>query len=275
MEGHLEVWSASGRTLLPLTADRCTVGSSTDSDLVVEDPSVSRTHVLFEQLGGAWFVEDLGSRNGTYLNGQRITGRRVVRPGDEIRLGVARIVLRGVVSGGGTGDVVGGRAPGSHSDVSVMSWSRCAALFVSGDPFTEPASIREIAAELFVSDAAVKQHLANLFDKFGIVEGDRRRLRLANAALSSGAVSLGDLQPEGDVTEVTPTLLHGRYEVMAVVGRGGEGTLVRAVDRRHGRDVALKLRRVPADPRDAERLLVESRTLLSLAPASGPAAGPG
>jgi WD40 repeat protein/class 3 adenylate cyclase len=71
------------------------------------------------------------------------------------------------------------------------------------------------------------------------------------------------------MTEVTPTLLHGRYEVLAVIGRGGEGTLVRAVDRRHGRDVALKLRRVPSDPRDAERLLLESRTLLSLHPHPG------
>jgi DNA-binding NarL/FixJ family response regulator len=50
---------------------------------------------------------------------------------------------------------------------------------------------------LVVSDAAVKQHLSNLFDKFGIVDGERRRVRLANAALSSGAVSLGDLQHDG------------------------------------------------------------------------------
>ena len=71
------------------------------------------------------------------------------------------------------------------------------------------------------------------------------------------------------MTDVTPTLLHGRYEVLADVGRGGEGTLVRAVDRRHGRDVALKLRRVSGDPRDAERMLVESRTLLSLSPHPG------
>ena len=65
------------------------------------------------------------------------------------------------------------------------------------DVIAQPASVREIAAELVVTDAAVKQHLANLFDKFAIVEGDRRRLRLANAALSSGAVSLGDLRPGG------------------------------------------------------------------------------
>src|SRR5262245_47214171 len=71
------------------------------------------------------------------------------------------------------------------------------------------------------------------------------------------------------MTDVTPALLHGRYEVLAIIGRGGEGTLVRAVDRRHGRDVALKLRRVPGDPREAERLLIESRTLLSLRPHPG------
>ena len=67
---------------------------------------------------------------------------------------------------------------------------------LAGDPFTEPASTRLIAAELAVSDAAVKQHLANLFDKFAIGEGERRRVRLANAALSTGAVSLSDLRPQ-------------------------------------------------------------------------------
>jgi hypothetical protein len=197
VEGHLEVWTASGRTLLPLGSDRCTVGSSAESDLVVEDPSVSRTHLLFEQLGGAWFVEDLGSRNGTYLNGQRITGRRVVRPGDEIRLGVARVVLRGVVTGsGGPATSVVDEPPVLTRRERDVLVSLCRPL-LSGDPFTEPASIREIATALVVSDAAVKQHLANLFDKFGIVDGDRRRLRLANAALSSGAVSLSDLQSGG------------------------------------------------------------------------------
>jgi FHA domain-containing protein len=197
VEGHLEVWTASGRTLLPVTADRCTVGSSADSDLVLDDPSVSRTHVLLEQLGGAWFVEDLGSRNGTYVNGQRINGRRVVKPGDEIRLGLARVVLRGVMAGSGPTTSLVDEPPVLTRRERDVLIALCQPL-LSGDPFTEPASIREIASVLVVSDAAVKQHLANLFDKFGIVEGDRRRVRLANAALSSGAVTLGDLQAGGE-----------------------------------------------------------------------------
>ena len=66
---------------------------------------------------------------------------------------------------------------------------------VSGDVFTEPASIREVAAELTVTEGAVKQHLAHLYDKFGLFEtGERRRVRLANEALHRGVVSLGDLR---------------------------------------------------------------------------------
>ena len=66
---------------------------------------------------------------------------------------------------------------------------------MSGDLFTEPASTREVAAALFVSEAAVKQHLLRLYDKFGLVnDGERRRARLANEAVRRGAVSIADLR---------------------------------------------------------------------------------
>jgi tetratricopeptide (TPR) repeat protein len=60
-----------------------------------------------------------------------------------------------------------------------------------GSAFVEPASSREVAEALGVSDAAVKQHLASLYDKFGIDEGDeRRRTRLANRAVEAGIVGV-------------------------------------------------------------------------------------
>jgi DNA-binding NarL/FixJ family response regulator len=63
------------------------------------------------------------------------------------------------------------------------------------DMFTEPASTRAIAEELVITQAAVKQHLANLFDKFGVSAADaHRRARLANDALRRGAVSLTQLR---------------------------------------------------------------------------------
>ena len=64
----------------------------------------------------------------------------------------------------------------------------------TGLAFTEPATVREIAERLFVSEAAVKQHLLRLYDKFEIPDGvDQRRLRLANDALVRRAVTRTDL----------------------------------------------------------------------------------
>ena len=68
----------------------------------------------------------------------------------------------------------------------------------SSEVFVEPASVREIAHELVVTDAAVKQHLQHLYDKFGIAESEpRRRLALAREALRREVVSLPGRQTTG------------------------------------------------------------------------------
>ena len=64
----------------------------------------------------------------------------------------------------------------------------------SDELFAQPASVREMAHTLDVTEAAIKQHLLNLYDKFGIREGDeRRRVALARVALRSGVIGLGEL----------------------------------------------------------------------------------
>ena len=77
-----------------------------------------------------------------------------------------------------------------------LAWALCRPL-LTGDAFTEPASIRTIAEELVVSEAAVKQHLSRLYGKFDVAQGERRRVQLANAAVARGAVKLGDLRANG------------------------------------------------------------------------------
>ena len=62
---------------------------------------------------------------------------------------------------------------------------------LSDDVFAEPASVHEIAQVLVVTDAAVKQHLLHLYDKFGIDAGQRRRVSLAKEAIRRGALDLG------------------------------------------------------------------------------------
>ena len=56
------------------------------------------------------------------------------------------------------------------------------------DVVAQPASVREIAAELVVTEAAVKQHLLRLYAKFRIPEGGNRRGRLANEVIALGIV---------------------------------------------------------------------------------------
>jgi DNA-binding NarL/FixJ family response regulator len=63
----------------------------------------------------------------------------------------------------------------------------------SGDVFRQPATTRQIATELVVTEAAVKQHLSRLYDKFGIDEQEGRRARLANEAIRRGAVSTAEI----------------------------------------------------------------------------------
>jgi hypothetical protein len=69
----------------------------------------------------------------------------------------------------------------------------CSPMF-SGDVFREPASTRQIARDLVVTEAAVKQHLSRLYDKFGIFEQEARRARLANEAIRRGAVNTAEIR---------------------------------------------------------------------------------
>ena len=78
----------------------------------------------------------------------------------------------------------------------------------SNEPFPQPASSRAIAAELVVSEAAVKQHLLNLYDKFGVPDGtDNRRLQLASVAIRAGAVD-GQVMPSRPAVDGRRAVAH-------------------------------------------------------------------
>ncbi len=66
--------------------DRFTVGRAAGSNLVLHDPGVSRNHVQFRYANGAWFIQDVGSSAGTYVNGKRVTGQRLSN-GDQVQIG--------------------------------------------------------------------------------------------------------------------------------------------------------------------------------------------
>lgn len=171
------------------------VGSLETNDVVVDGDGVSRAHAVLERFGDTWCVRDLGSRNGTFVNGERIIGERALHSGDEILLGRLRLLFRGPARGTETAALA--QPPSLTPRERDVLLGLCRPL-LTGDAFTEPASTRAIAGELVVSEAAVKQHLSRLYDKFGVGGGERRRVLLANAAIARGAVKLGDLRPPAD-----------------------------------------------------------------------------
>jgi len=196
MSIYLEVWGPEGPHLVPLDAERVTVGRGASNDVSIPtDPMMSRLHAVFERVGTGWCLKDLSSHNGTFVNGQRLWADRPLRTGDDIRVGRTRLVYR--VEGGAddlTATVAPQRVPDlTHREKDVLM-ALCRPM-LSGDVFTEPAAIKQIASELVVTDAAIKQHLLRLYDKFGIREqGERRRVRLANEAVRRGAVTFADLR---------------------------------------------------------------------------------
>ncbi|MDZ4766903.1 MAG: FHA domain-containing protein [Chloroflexota bacterium] len=70
-----------------LTKEIVTIGRDITNDIVINDPEVSRHHMRLTRGAGGFTLEDLGSTNGTFINGQRLTGARPLRNGELVGLG--------------------------------------------------------------------------------------------------------------------------------------------------------------------------------------------
>jgi hypothetical protein len=198
MATYLEMWTRSGPQLVTLTGDQLTLGSEASNDLAIgADRTVSRLHAVFVRYPTGWSIRDLGSRNGTFVNGQRVWHERALREGDEVRAGAARLVYRvGEPGQPALATEAAEPLPELTRREREVLVQLCRPM-LGGDPFIEPASSREIAGVLVVTEGAVKQHLLNLYQKFGIHgEGERRRVRLANEAIRREAVTYADLRRE-------------------------------------------------------------------------------
>ncbi|MGQ9599045.1 MAG: FHA domain-containing protein [Anaerolineae bacterium] len=71
----------------PLDRPVVCIGRGSGSDILLQDSQASRQHAEISRQGDQFFIRDLGSMNGTFVNGERITGPRLLKPGDEIRIG--------------------------------------------------------------------------------------------------------------------------------------------------------------------------------------------
>lgn len=81
----------AGSTFM-LEGDVTTVGRNPDSDVFLDDITVSRHHAELQCRDGAFFVHDVGSLNGTYVNGERVDATRLAS-GDEVQIGRFKLVF--------------------------------------------------------------------------------------------------------------------------------------------------------------------------------------
>ena len=178
-----------GGITVPLREDVTTIGRGSWVDVQLSDPSVSRLHAEIIRRGPYAYVTDLGlSRNGTRVNG-RLVARRVLQDGDVLTFGSARCRIGGLGAEDCAAEVELRRAAApelTRRELDVVTVLCRPAL--SDEAFVAPATAREIAADLVVTEAAVKQHLLRLYQKLRIPEGLNRRIRLANEVVALGLV---------------------------------------------------------------------------------------
>jgi hypothetical protein len=175
--------------VIPLHRDVTTVGRGSCVDVRLDDPSVSRLHAEIIRRGPYMYVTDLGlSRNGTRVNGRPIA-RRVLKDGDVLTFGSARCRVSGIADDDLAPEVELSRSAApelTRRELDVVT-SLCRPA-LSDEAFVTPGTAREIAVDLVVTEAAVKQHLLRLYQKLRIPEGPNRRVRLANVVVALGLV---------------------------------------------------------------------------------------
>jgi pSer/pThr/pTyr-binding forkhead associated (FHA) protein len=176
--------AAGEQTLLELTdgAEKVTIGRRETNDLPLPwDSQVSRLHAELVRMGNYWVVCDEGlSHNGTFVNGERVRGRRRLRGGDAISLGDTMIAFC---------------APESASSVPTRGIERAAPTLtpaqrrvlaalcrpLNDSGYAAPASNQQIADELVVTVDTVKRTLTALFELFGLEELPQNQKRAALA----------------------------------------------------------------------------------------------
>lgn len=81
-----------------LEGDQLMIGRDSTNEIVINDAEVSRRHARMTFQGGKYVLEDLGSTNGTFVNGQRLAGPRVLKPGEVVSFGEQIVLVFEMVS---------------------------------------------------------------------------------------------------------------------------------------------------------------------------------
>ena len=180
--------------IVPLQPERArvTLGRDPANDVALSwDQEISRAHAELEHVAGQWAISDDGlSRNGTYVNGRRVQGRRRLRDGDCLRLGRTLLAFAAPIvdSGGVTKPAQDAPLAEELTPTQRRILAALCRPLVQAGGLAQPASNREIAEAVHLSVEGVKGQLRTLSERFGVADlpQNRKRLELAERALRAG-----------------------------------------------------------------------------------------
>ena len=170
-----------------------TVGRSDHADVALAwDGEVSRLHAQLEAAADEWLIADDGlSRNGTFVNGQRIAGRRRLADGDSIRLGATVVLFRSPrAMPESTRRASIGVTVDQLSDTQRKVLAALCRPYANSLHLASPASNQQISEELYLSLDAVKANLRAMYQLFGVARlpQNQKRAQLAERAIAWGLV---------------------------------------------------------------------------------------
>jgi pSer/pThr/pTyr-binding forkhead associated (FHA) protein len=197
----LEVFRPEGRELVTLEApppeergfSDFIIGRSPEVWLQLDDgeQNVSRLHAKLSPVAGRWAIEDLGSRNGTWVNGDRLARVRILWNDDEIRFATIMVVFRDP-----TEPEAFAKSRVATPDLTPREREVLVELcrpFFGANLLKRAASRTDIAQAMTTGEGAIQQHLGSLYDKFLIDDsGENRCDLLAVAVIERGVIGPGD-----------------------------------------------------------------------------------
>lgn len=178
MTEHLRLPSGE---LIPL-ADGLKLGRSPDCAVSVDDPSVSREHAVVRGRPGRWFIEDIGSRNGTRVNGSRLVFGQAypLRHDDRVLLGTVHVVVLSAVESDDVDRTSSLETDRAYAAIGLSPFQHQVVVCLA-EPWLaggEPANNADIARLLGTPDAvdAIKAALRRVYAKAGLTD-DRSRTK--------------------------------------------------------------------------------------------------
>ena len=186
---------AGEQRILPLDGATMTIGRSEGADVALTwDGEVSRLHAQLETAAGEWLVVDDGlSRNGTFVNGQRVAGRRRLTDGDALRVGATVMLFRSPrVAPTATRTASVGVTVDQLTDTQRRVLAALCRPYGESQHLASPASNQQISDELYLSLDAVKANLRAMYQLFGVARlpQNQKRAALAERAIQWGLVSI-------------------------------------------------------------------------------------